>query len=80
MDMATLTEFLKYCTIINCTFLLISTIMIRTDLIYNIHTKLSFWEGSKKKHKQVSYSLLGNYKILIMIFNAIPYFVLCCCI
>ena len=78
MDITTLTEFLKYCTIINFAFLFISTIMMRTDLIYNVHTKFGIWEGSKEAHKQLGYSVLGNYKILIMIFNAVPYFALCC--
>ena len=80
MDIATLTEFFKYCTIINVAILLISTITMRTDLIYNVHTKFGIWEGSKEAHKQLGYSVLGNYKILIMIFNAVPYFALCCCI
>ena len=80
MDIATLTEFLKYCTIINFAFLFISTITMRTDLIYNVHTKFGIWEGSKEAHKQLGYSILGNYKILVMIFNAVPYFVLSYCI
>ena len=78
MDIATLTDFFKYCTIINVAILLISTITMRTDLIYNVHTKFGIWEGSKEAHKQLGYSVLGNYKILIMIFNAVPYFALCC--
>ena len=52
----------------------------RTDLIYNVQTKFGIWEGSKEAHKQLGYSILGNYKILVMIFNAVPYFVLSCCI
>ncbi len=79
MDIFTLTEFLKYCTIINFVFLLISTIMMRTDLLYNLHTKFGIWEGSKEAHKQSVYSLIGNYKILVFVFNAVPYFALCCC-
>jgi len=78
MDIATLIEFFKYCTIINFVFLLVSTIVIRTDLVYNVHTKFGIWEGSKEAHKQQGYSILGNYKILIIIFNAVPYFTLCC--
>ena len=80
MDIGSLTEFFKYCTIINIAFLLISTIIMRTDLVYNVHTKLGIWEGSKEAHKQAGYSILGNYKILTIIFNAVPYFALCCCI
>ncbi len=81
MDIATMTEFFKYCSIINFSILLISFIMIimTKDLIYNVHSKLGYWEGSKEAHKQSMYSLLGNYKILIMAFNVAPYFALCCC-
>ena len=74
MDITTLTDFFKYCTIINFSILLISTITMRTDLIYNVHTKYGIWEGSKEAHKQLGYSILGNYKILTIIFNAVPYF------
>ena len=80
MDITTLTDFFKYCTIINFAILLISTITMRTDLIYNVHTKFGIWEGSKEAHKQLGYSILGNYKILTIIFNAVPYFALWCCI
>ena len=80
MDITTLMDFFKYCTIINIATLLISAITMRTDLIYNVHTKYGFWEGSKEAHKQLGYSILGNYKILTIVFNAVPYFALCCCI
>jgi len=78
MDLETLTIFFKYCTIINFILLLMSTIMLRTHLVYNIHTKFGIWEGSREAHKQLGYSMLGNYKILTIIFNAVPYLVLCC--
>jgi len=75
------TQFFKCCSIINISILVISSLLIMTsDLVYNIHTKLGIWEGSKKTHKQSMYSVLGNYKILIIIFNIVPYFALCCCI
>ena len=81
MDIATMTNFFKYCSIINFSILLISFIMISMtkDFTYNVHSKLGYWEGSKEAHKQSMYSLLGNYKILIIIFNVVPYFALCCC-
>ena len=80
MDITTLTEFFKYCTIINVAILLISIITMASDFAYNVHTKYGIWEGSKEAHKQLGYSILGNYKILTIIFNAVPYFALCCCI
>lgn len=80
MDIATMTEFFKCCSIINISILVISSVVIMTsDLGYNMHTKFGAWEGSKEAHKQAMYSLIGNYKILIIIFNVVPYFALCCC-
>ena len=79
MDITVMTQFFKCCSIINISTLVISSLIVMTsDLVYNVHTKLGFWEGSKEAHKQSIYSLLGNYKILIMVFNLVPYFALCC--
>ena len=82
MDIATMTDFFKCCSIINISILLIVFVMIimTKDFTYNVHSKLGFWEGSKEAHKQLIYSILGNYKILIIMFNVVPYFALCCCI
>ena len=77
MDITAITQFLKCCSIINISILLFSSLIIMTsDLGYNMHTKLGMWEGTK----EAMYSLIGNYKILIIVFNVVPYFTLCCCI
>ena len=81
MDIAMMIEFFKCCSIINISILVISSVIIMTsDLGYNVHTRLGFWEGSKEEHKQVMYSMIGNYKMLIIIFNVVPYFALGCCV
>ena len=78
MDIAIMTEFFKYCSIINISILIVFSLMIMTsDFVYNIHTKLGAWEGSKEAHKQLMYSFFGNYKIIIIAFNVVPYFTLC---
>ena len=70
-------NFFKYCSIINVSILVISSILIMvSDLAYNVHAKLGLWEGTKETHKQSMYSLLGKYKMLIIIFNVVPYFAL----
>ena len=62
MDIATMTEFFKCCSIINISIFTISSIIIMTtDLGYSVHTKLGLWEGSKEAHKQSMYSILGNF-------------------
>ena len=77
MDTATMIQFFKYCSIINISILIVSSLMIMTsDFVYNIHTKLGAWEGSKEAHKQLMYSWAGNYKIVIIVFNVVPYLVL----
>ena len=79
MDMLTLTEFFKYCSIINFSILAIASLFVMaSDLAYNIHTKLGIWAGSKEEHKRIVYSIMGIYKILIMVFNLVPYFTLRC--
>jgi len=73
MDITAITQFLKCCSIINISILLFSSLIIMTsDLGYNMHTKLGMWEGTK----EAMYSLIGNYKILIIVFNVVPYFTL----
>ena len=54
MDISTMTEFFKYCSIINFSILLIVSIIIimTKDYTYNVHSKLGIWEGSKEAHKQ----------------------------
>ena len=77
MDIAIMTEFFKYCSIINISILMVSSLMMMTsDFLYNIHTKLGAWEGSKEAHKQLMYSWAANYKIVIIVFNVVPYFAL----
>ena len=81
MDIATMIQFFKCSSIINISILAISSLIImKSDLGYNMHTKLGIWEGSKEAHKQLGYKIIGNYKILTIVFNAVPYFALCCCI
>ena len=77
MDTATMIQFFKCCSITNISILIVSSIIMMTsDFAYNIHTKLGAWEGSKETHKQTMYSLMGNYKIIIIVFNVVPYLVL----
>ena len=78
MDTATMIQFFKYCSIINISILIVSSlIMMTSDFLYNIHTKLGAWEGSKEAHKQLMYLWAGNYKIIIIVFNIVPYLTLC---
>ena len=76
MTLEMLTEFFKWNTIINVCLLLFSFGMcaLFRGLVYKIHGKI--FKLSEDKLNEVLYMLLGLYKILIIIFNVIPYFVL----
>jgi len=82
MDIATMTQFFKYCSIINVSMLIITSIIwsLFPDFTYNINNKLFSLGFSKEEHNQIMYKTLGYYKIVIIVFNVVPYFVLCCCI
>ena len=82
MNIQIMIEFFKYCSIINIIILAIASffMIIASDFAYNLHTKLGVWSGTKESHKKYVYLLLGNYKMLITIFNVVPYFALYCCI
>ena len=78
MDLALMMEFFKWCSIINCIVFIIGVIAmpLSTKFYYDIHTKLNFFGGSKEDYKQANYKILGHWKILIMVFNIVPYFAL----
>ena len=78
MDIVTLTDFFKYCTIINLLVLLLGGMVMKSDLAFNMHSKLGFWSGTKEDHKTVVYTLFGNFKIFWLMFNLVPYIALCC--
>ena len=76
MNIQILTSFFMWCTIINGSLLILSTIMIipAEDLIYRIHSK---WFSFPRETFNVAiYSFLGLYKIAILVFNLVPWIAL----
>ena len=73
MDSPTLTSFLMWCTILNGSFLLFWTVMcvFAPDFIFNIHHR---WFPIPREHfNVVVYAMLGLFKILVLLFNAVPF-------
>jgi hypothetical protein len=76
MDMQTVTAFFMWCTIINFGFLMIWFLgfMVVSDLSYRLHNK---WFPMSRDTFNVSmYVFLGVFKLLVIVFNAVPYVVL----
>ena len=75
-EYAELTTFLGWCSVINIAVLLVATIMLvglRTQ-IAGLHSRLL---GLTEAELAASYTqYLSNYKVLITVFNVVPYFAL----
>jgi hypothetical protein len=73
MDIRTLREFFKWCTVINVALFILSAIMIMTatDFIYDVHGQL--FHIPREAFDVVLYSFLGFYKIVILVFNLVPF-------
>jgi len=73
MDIQILTKFFMWCTILNVALLALSSVMCMCarDWIYRIHSK---WFSIPREAFNVAiYSFLGLYKVLVFVFNLIPY-------
>ena len=73
MDIQTLKEFFKWCTILNVALFILSAIIIivASDFIYSWHGQL--FHMPREAFDVILYSFLGLYKIVILVFNLIPY-------
>ena len=73
MDIQKLTTFFKWCTIINGGLLVLSVIIGITglDLVYSFQGKL--FQIPREALNVAYYSFLGLYKIIWLVFNAVPY-------
>ncbi|MBD3633472.1 MAG: hypothetical protein HUJ23_01010 [Methylophaga sp.] len=76
MDIASLTALFGWMTVINFALLIFSTLMLtvfRTSVI-RIHTRVTGLEENALK--PVYLYFLGFYKVLIILFNLVPYLAL----
>jgi len=73
MDIQTLTTFFMWCTILNVALLSLSSLicLCAGDWAYRIHSK--WFSISRETFNVVIYSFIALYKLLIFVFNLIPY-------
>ena len=71
-----ITEFLGWCSIINLGILMFTAVLLTVfnDAILKIHSKM--FNLTKEYLQQIYFKYLAQYKIIIIIFNIIPYFAL----
>ncbi len=73
MDIQTLTRFFMWCTILNGSLLVLWTSMciLAPDWVYRLQSK--WFPISRETFNVVIYSFLGLFKIIFLVFNAVPY-------
>ena len=73
MDFQKVKKFFMWCTILNGCLLALSVIIGITglDFVYSVHGKL--FQIPRESINAIYYSFLGLYKIVWLVFNAIPY-------
>jgi hypothetical protein len=73
MEMQILTDFFKWCTILNGGLLIFSSFMLLCvgDLVYRIHSK--WFPMSREAFNVVIYSFVGVFKLIWIAFNVVPY-------
>ena len=73
MDIQILTKFFMWCTILNIALLALSSLMCMCagDWVYQIHSK--WFSISREAFNVAIYSFIGLYKVLVFVFNLIPY-------
>ncbi len=76
MSIQILTKFFMWCTILNAGFMLLSFVMVTFmgDIAYRIHSK--WFPMPRETFNVVIYSFIGLYKILVFVFNIIPWIAL----
>ncbi len=73
MDVQILTRFFMWCTILNMGLLVLSFLILAFagDFVYKIHGK--WFPMPRETFNVVLYSFLGMYKIIVFVFNVIPW-------
>lgn len=76
MDLAKLTQFFKWCTLINGALMAVWIIFcaMAPDWVYA--TQSHFFPIPRESFDLMIYGFLGLFKLLFLIFNAVPYLAL----
>ena len=76
MDIQTLTSFFMWCTIINTGFLVFLALvyLLAPNLTYKLQSR--FIPISRESFDLVFYSFIGLFKIVVLVFNVVPWIAL----
>jgi len=76
MDIELLTSFFMWCTIVNMSLLILAFLlwMVASDRIYALHG--TWFPMPRQTLNVIFYCLLGLYKIIVFVFNIVPWVVM----
>ena len=73
MDIQTLIRFFMWCTLMNGALLVVWTIMCLFALDWVYRTQRKWFPFPRETFNMVIYAFLGLFKIVFLVFNAVPY-------
>ena len=71
-----LIDFFKWCSIINGLIIIVSFIIFAFSSDFSYNNNKWLFSGTKKEFKKTIYTVLLCYKMIVIIFNIVPYFTL----
>jgi len=76
MTMDVMKQFFMWCTIINGGLFILSSVILMCagNLVYKIHSKL--FPMPRESFNAIIYSFLGFMKVIVIMFNLVPYIAL----
>ena len=77
MNIDVLRNFLLWCLIINMGILLywFAFFALARGFVYRMHTK--WFKISEEQFNAINYTMMGVFKLLVIVFNLVPYIALC---
>ena len=76
MHLANMTEFFLWCSVINTGMLLLWTLFLGVFPNWIYSTQRAFFPMEKEQFRIVFYCLIGFFKVMVIVFNWVPYFAL----
>ena len=76
MNFDIITEFFMWCTIINVSIIFISVIVFSLFSNFSYKNNKNLFSGNQIEFKKVIYTILLYYKVLVIVFNIVPFLVL----
>ena len=76
MLLETMISFFKWCSIINGSIIIISLIIFMFSSNFSYKNNKRLFGGSKEDFKKTIYTVLLCYKMIVIVFNIVPYFAL----